>query len=155
MGCSPAFLLLLGMTTSSLAFSSSFAKLSIHTPRGVASSLAIRKLNQPRLQQQADQEVLVHRGTLAGAHVHVAKILISAVLSVWSKLTGATTPRTPITPQPKRSHEPVFLNGALCELVIDDETGHQFWVCMSNASDGCYRCQKMAKGGSWIYFCVK
>ena len=145
-------LLLLALLESSAAITLSPAVLPL---RAVAASPLARHPAVTSVHQQVSQEVLVHRSSLAGVHVHAANMLISAVLSVWARLTGATAARIRVNSAPQRSTEPVFLGDSLCERVRDEESGHEFWVCTCNVDDEAYRCRKTAKGGAWVWFCSK
>ena len=110
------------------------------------------------IRSQETEAVLVNRGTLSGAHVHAANALLSAFVNFWARLTGSS-----ITPQysaasrrsAKRSRDPVILHGTLCEWVREDDTGHEFWVCMCNVEDEKYTCRKTVKNGAWLWFCSK
>ena len=51
--------------------------------------------------------------------------------------------------------EPVFVDGTLCELVVDGADGHAFWMCMEDVQDEDYICRCSAKGDRWVWVCSK
>jgi hypothetical protein len=59
----------------------------------------------------------------------------------------------PPAPPPSRTTTPVFLSGALCEVVHDGDTGHEFTLCMDDVPDDAFSCRRAEKGGRWVYYC--
>ena len=92
-------------------------------------------------------------------------MLISAVVDVcvrWrptapalaaSKNVGAAGPATPFR---ERTYEPVFLQGMLCERVVDVANGHEFYISTTGEIESDeYDCRMAAKDGRWIWYCTK
>jgi hypothetical protein len=94
-------------------------------------------------------------------------LLISAVVDFFLRLSrpaaAANTMKNHHThvaaPQselpPTRTSDPVFVQGTLCERVVDADDGHEFFVCIADVDDDDYSCRCVAKDGRWSWFCTQ
>lgn len=107
-----------------------------------------------------EEKALVHRGSLVWPHVHAASLLMSACVEFFLRLGGGRSSAadcvapTPLPERERRLREPVFLQGSLCEHVVDS-SGHEFWVCRGDVEHDEYACRCTAKNGHWVWYCTE
>ena len=54
-----------------------------------------------------------------------------------------------------RTYEPIFLQGTLCERVIDEADGHEFYLCHAEVTSDDLTCRCTAKDGRWFWYCTE
>jgi hypothetical protein len=108
--------------------------------------------------QQQERKVVVHRGGLGlvWPHIHLASLLMSAVVAFFLRLSRpAAHALAESQHPPERTQDPVIIAGSLCELVVDSKTGHEFCVCLQPVEHEGYSNRRAEKNGHWAYYVVK
>ena len=121
----------------------------------------------PRMQQSMPspsftEKAHVRRGTLVWPHVHAAWLLISAVVEFCLRLGRPPAASTAIAAaQPPLQHahadrviEPIFVHGALCERVVDED-GNEHCICHTDIAHDDYACRCAAKDGKYVWYCTQ
>lgn len=114
------------------------------------------------MQQQptTERKALVHRGggIGIGPHVRAASLLLNAVVEFFLSWRPARPAATEVAPPrvttPLRTTTPLFIEGTLCERVVDDEDGDSFCLCQDDIASDAYECRRAYKHGRWIYYCA-
>ena len=110
------------------------------------------------MQQTQERKALVHRGAIGiGPHVRAASVLLHAVVDLflrWRSRTAATSDAVerddPIT---RRTTIPIFLDGTLCERVVNDDDGDNFCLCVDDIESEHFTCRRAERNGRWVYYC--
>ena len=83
-------------------------------------------------------------------------MLIAAVVDLFIRRPPTAEGEAAVAPPPTaRTYEPVFVQGTLCERVLDEDTGHSFYVCQTEVDDDEYSCRCAAKDGKWVWYCTE
>ena len=98
------------------------------------------------------KSVVVHRAS-PPLHVHTAAHFLRLLTDFFNDL--ARRAREPPAHYRSRTREPLFVEGALCEIIHDEEGGYSFYVCSDPVDAPSYTCRRVEREGRWVFYCSK